>query len=182
MTSTAIARTLALILALTPALTLAGGASAQPPQEKPKQEDVQKAGKKDDTLDKAGKIASQPVRDVGLDKDEIPPVLLKAVDNPYAAPPSRSCKGLKASLAELNGVLGDDFTIGAKANENRTGKIAEAVGRTIVNSLIPFRGLVREISGAAPAERRLQAAVTAGIARRGYLRGLAASRGCKVVS
>jgi hypothetical protein len=137
---------------------------------------------KDETLKKAGNIASQPVRDIGLDKDEIPPVLLKAVENPYAAAPSRTCKGLKASLGELNAVLGEDFTVGAKANENRTGKIAEAVGKTIVNSLIPFRGLVREISGAAPQERRLQAAVTAGIARRGYLRGMAAAKGCKIVS
>lgn len=137
---------------------------------------------KDETLKKAGNIASQPVRDIGLDKDEIPPVLLKAVENPYATPTSRTCKGLKASLGELNAVLGEDFTVGAKANENRTGKIAEAVGKTIVNSLIPFRGLVREISGAAPQERRLQAAVTAGIARRGYLRGLAANKGCKITS
>lgn len=137
---------------------------------------------KDETLKKAGNIASQPVRDIGLDKDEIPPVLLKAVENPYATPASRTCKGLKASLGELNAVLGEDFTVGAKANENRTGKIAEAVGKTIVNSLIPFRGLVREISGAAPQERRLQAAVTAGIARRGFLRGMAANKGCKITS
>ncbi|TWD19843.1 hypothetical protein FB596_11863 [Sphingobium sp. AEW013] len=137
---------------------------------------------KDETFKKAGNIASQPVRDIGLDKDEIPPVLVKAVENPYAPPPSRSCKGLKASLGELNAVLGEDFTVGAKANENRAGKIAEAVGKTIVNSLIPFRGLVREISGAAPQERRLQAAITAGIARRGYLRGMATSKGCKITS
>jgi len=135
--------------------------------------------RKPNTIDRAGKIATQPVRDVGLDKDEIPPVLLKAVENPYAAPPSRTCAGLKTAINELNAVLGADFTVGAKENENRTGKIAEAVGRTVVNSLIPFRGLVREISGAAPAERRLQAAVTAGIARRGYLRGMAASKKCK---
>ncbi|MBU0867864.1 MAG: hypothetical protein KJ876_06925, partial [Alphaproteobacteria bacterium] len=36
---------------------------------------------KDETFKKAGNIASQPVRDIGLDKDEIPPVLLKAVEN-----------------------------------------------------------------------------------------------------
>jgi hypothetical protein len=136
--------------------------------------------KRDDTLDKAGKIASQPAKDVGIDKDEIPAVLTRAVENPYAPPPSRSCAGLNAALKELNAVLGADFTVGKDANENRTGKIAEAVGKTVVNSLIPFRGLVREISGAAPAERRLQAAVTAGIARRGYLRGLAAAKGCKI--
>lgn len=137
---------------------------------------------RDDTMRKAGTIATQPARDIGIDKEEIPPVLLKAVENPYAAPPSRTCKGLIASLGELNAVLGEDFTVGAKANENRTGKIAEAVGKTIVNSLIPFRGLVREISGAAPQERRLQAAVTAGVARRGYLRGMAATKGCAIKS
>ena len=89
---------------------------------------AQEQEKKDDTLDKAGKIATQPARDVGLDKDQIPPVLTKAVENPYAAPASRSCKGLNASLGELNAVLGADFTVGKEANENRTGKIAEAVG------------------------------------------------------
>lgn len=160
----------AALILLTPAF-----AQAQEQKGESKQEE-----KRDDTLDKAGKIATQPAKDVGLDKDEIPPVLVKAVENPYAPPPSRTCKGLNASMAELNAVLGADFTVGTQANENRTGKIAEAVGKTIVNSLIPFRGLVREISGAAPAERRLQAAVTAGIARRGYLRGIAAAKGCKV--
>ncbi|BBD99112.1 hypothetical protein SAMIE_1026130 [Sphingobium amiense] len=155
-------------------MTLALPAMAQ---DKPKQEEEKP---RDQTMDKAGRIATQPARDIGLDKDEIPPVLLKAVENPYAAPPSRTCKGIAASLKELNAVLGQDFTVGKEANENRTGKIAEAVGKTVVNSLIPFRGLVREISGAAPAERRLQAAVTAGIARRGYLRGLASAKGCKV--
>ena len=166
-------------LALTIGLCGVAHAQAQAtPQEKPRQEEGDK--RKDGALDKAGTIATQPARDVGIDKQQIPPVLLKAVENPYAPPPSRSCAGLKASLGELNAVLGEDFTVGAKANEGRTGKIAEAVGKTVVNSIIPFRGLVREISGAAPAERRLQAAVTAGIARRGYLRGQAAAKGCRL--
>ncbi|WHO38812.1 hypothetical protein PMI04_020110 [Sphingobium sp. AP49] len=136
--------------------------------------------KKDDTLDKAGDIASQPVRDVGLDKTETPPLLQKAVENPYAPPPSKTCKGLNASMGELNAVLGPDFTVGQAANEDRTGKIAEGVGKAVVNSLIPFRGIVREVSGAAPAERRLRAAVAAGIARRAYLRGMAVEKGCKI--
>lgn len=162
-------------------LMLGAPATAQEPAQKTTQDKKDEAEQpRDGVLDKAGKIATQPGRDLGLDKDEIPPVLVKAVENPYAAPPSRSCKGLKASLGELNAVLGPDFTVGRKANEGRAGKIAEAVGRAVVNSIIPFRGLVREISGAAPAERRLQAAVTAGIARRGYLRGLAAGKGCKI--
>ncbi|MEE3154506.1 MAG: hypothetical protein VX309_03150, partial [Pseudomonadota bacterium] len=56
----------------------------------------------------------------------------------------------------------------------------EAGGKTIVNSIIPFRGLVREITGAAPAQRRLNTAIDAGFARRGFLRGAAISRGCRL--
>ena len=68
-------------------------------------------------------------------------------------------------LLELDGVnIADD--------------LAEAGGKTIVNTIIPFRGLVREISGAAPAERRLAAAIDAGFARRGFLRGTALARRC----
>src|SRR5690606_5651041 len=93
------------------------------------------------TLDKAGKIVTQPVRDIGIDKEEIPQVLQEAVKNPYAPLPASSCYGLNVVLGKLNAVLGDDFTVGAQANEDLTGGIAEMVGRTLVNSLIPFRGL-----------------------------------------
>jgi hypothetical protein len=142
----------------------------------------EKPEKKDDTLNKAGQIATQPVRDIGLDKDKIPEVLQRAVEYPYVPPASRTCKALNADMTELNGALGADFVADRQENENRTGKIAEAVGKTIVNTLIPFRGLVREVSGAAPAERRLEAAVAAGIARRGYLRGMAVEKGCKITA
>lgn len=131
--------------------------------------------------DKVEKIASQPVRDLGLDKEDIPEVLQRAVDSPYAPPPSRTCRGLHQALGELNAVLGEDFNVGAKGNEDRAENMAEAVGKTVINSLIPFRGLVREVSGAAPAERRLKAAIMAGIARRGFLRGLASTKGCRNV-
>ena len=49
----------------------------------------------------------------------------------------------------------------------------------MVNSLIPFRGVVREVSGAAAADRRLTAATQAGFARRGFLRGVHQTRGCR---
>lgn len=142
---------------------------------------AQEEGKKrDDTLDKAGEIASQPARDVGIEKTQVPPILVAAEENPYAAPSGKTCKALNGDMAALNKVLGPDFTIGREANEDRTSKIAEGVGKSLVNSLIPFRGVVREISGAAPAERRLRAAIAAGLARRGYLRGMASAKGCKI--
>jgi hypothetical protein len=148
--------------------------SAAVAQEKPQDEP------RDETLDKAGRIAAQPAKDVGAVKTEIPPILQKATEAPYAMPASRTCKGLNAAMAELTAALGPDFVTGKVNNENRTGKIIEAGGKTIVNTLIPFRGLVREVTGAAPAQRRLEAAISTGLARRGFLRGLATAKSCKI--
>ncbi len=136
--------------------------------------------KTDDTLKKAGEIASQPARDVGIAKTKIPAILLDAQQQPYAAPSKSGCAGISADIAELNSVLGPDFTNDTKANEDKFGRLATVGGAAVVNSLIPFRGIVREVSGAAPAERRLDAAVNAGLARRGYLRGLATAGKCKL--
>lgn len=164
-------------------LTFPQAASAQRPETEASpvqqsQADSEREPEDDRTLEKAGRIASQPVRDVGISKDPIPDVLQEAVASPYAPPPRYTCPWLDYELARLNQVLGPDFGESPKQNEDRAEKIALAGGEMIVNSLIPFRGLVREISGAAPADRRKTAAINAGLARRGYLRGLVAVYRC----
>lgn len=148
-------------------------ASAQEPEK------AEKAEKEDKTVKRAGEIVTQPVRDVGLEKTKIPEVLLQSVEQPYA-PAGRGCAAVVAQIAELNEVLGPDFDADSKGNENKFGNLAAAGGEAVVNSLIPFRGLVREVTGAAGAQRRLDSAISAGVARRGYLRGIAVSRGCKL--
>lgn len=135
--------------------------------------------KRNGRFDRAGEIATQPARDVGMRKVTIPPVLQSAINSPYGTEGTRNCAQIATSLKNLNTVLGPDFVAGAATNENRASKIAEAGGKTVVNSLIPFRGLVREMTGAAPAQRRLNAAIDAGYARRGFLRGLQISRKCR---
>jgi hypothetical protein len=135
-----------------------------------------------DTLNKAGDIAIQPVRDVGASKRAIPPVLERASEDPYSTTGVRTCSQISTAMGELGEVLGPDYVPGHSARENRVGKLAEAGGKTVVNALVPFRGLVREVSGAAPAERRYNTALDAGLVRRGFLRGLAVARGCKLTS
>lgn len=135
--------------------------------------------RRDGAIDRAREIAGQPARDVGVSKVTIPPVLSEAIANPYGPKNTRNCAAIAVGLRDLNAVLGPDFVAGAATNENRASKIAEAGGKTIVNSLIPFRGLVREVTGAAPAQRRLNAAIDAGYARRGFLRGLQQARKCR---
>lgn len=130
------------------------------------------------TVKRGGEIASQPARDIGAEKTKIAPVLAKAHYAPYSLAGTGTCGQIRDTIAELTRALGPDFTVGNEKKENKAGELAAAGGKTVVNAILPFRGLVREVSGAGPAQRRLNAAIDAGFARRGFLRGIAYSRHC----
>jgi hypothetical protein len=130
------------------------------------------------TATTAADIATQPVRDLGVAKPEIPPVLVAATADPYSRASTRNCAELAGAIADLDVHLGPDLDV-AETKENRAAKLAEAGGRAVVNTIIPFRGLVRELTGAAAAQRRYADAIDAGFARRGFLRGLQAARRCR---
>ncbi len=132
-----------------------------------------------DVRKKSVEIGTQPVRDVGVMKREIPPILIRAQQDPYSLRGLRTCKQLAGEVSDLNAVLGPDYVVGNEFKENRAGKLAEAGGKTVINSIIPFRSLVREVTGAAPADRRMNAAIDAGMARRGFLRGVHIKQGCR---
>ncbi len=124
-----------------------------------------------------GDIASQPVQDLNVVKRKTPAVLEAAGNDPYATRGMTNCGAIGGAIGELTQVLGPDFD----SAEEKSRKISgERVAKGVVQSLIPFRGVIREVSGAAGAERRYQLAIDAGIARRGFLRGIARSRGCRV--
>ena len=173
-------------VALSVALVWTGAAAAQDGRTAPKAAKAAQStpaapseGWMSETRRKAGEIASQPVRDLGALRTDLPEILVSASTDPYTLKGIRTCKQISAAVSELNTVLGPDFLAGDSNPENRAGRLAAAGGRTVVNSLLPFRGLVREVSGAAPAERRLKAAVDAGYARRGFLRGVHRKQGCR---
>lgn len=166
----------------TSALLLAVAATAQaqtPEQGNNSAAETEQPNRMRDVGRSAGKIATQPGRDVGAIRTDIPPVLQEAVEAPYGMKGIKSCRDISAAFHDLTDVIGPDFKSGEVKKENRAGKLAEAGGKTIVNSLIPFRGLVREVTGAAPAQRRLERAIAAGYARRGFLRGMHQARKCK---
>jgi len=126
----------------------------------------------------AGDILAQPIRDAGLMSVEIPDPLVQAIAAPYGLSDDASCAQVSAEIAGLSAVLGPDLIGDLGQRESRVGKLAEAGGRAAVNSLIPFRTLLREVTGAAPAQRRLREAVDLGYARRGFLRGIYRLRDC----
>lgn len=123
-----------------------------------------------------GDAVATPASDLNLKKDTIPPLLLTAHERPYTLVGLRRCPEIAAAVGELDAVLGPDVDLPVEARNRMTaGRVAQAA----VGSFIPFRGLIREISGANEQERKIQTAVQAGVARRAYLKGVGEARGCR---
>lgn len=123
----------------------------------------------------AADVATTPVTDLNLKKTEIPPLLLAAIDRPYETAGLTSCARIGSAVADLDAVLGGDIDLPQADRDKIT---AGTVAKSVVASFIPFRGIIREISGANEQERRIQTAVYAGSVRRGFLKGLGQQRGC----
>jgi hypothetical protein len=124
----------------------------------------------------AQQVAETPLTDLNVKKGEIPPALIRAIDDPYSLSGLKSCPSLTREVGALNSVLGDDVDI-AKRNKGRPS--AGNVAQSVVGSFIPFRGVIREVSGASAEQRRMEAMIRAGMARRGFLKGIGMTRGCR---
>jgi hypothetical protein len=156
---------LALMLALAPILTVPAPLLAQAMPEP----DI-------------SEVAKTPLRDLNIDGRDIPEALKVAVANPYDTARLKTCNAIVANIAELDSVLGADYDIAEDEAGDKDGMpdINEGkIGQSIVGSFLPFRGILREVTGAAENDRALRAAYTAGMVRRGYLKGLGQGRGCK---
>jgi hypothetical protein len=143
-------------------------------QAQSQQTDADKLGQK------AEGVVRQPIKDIGLMRENPPEVLKDAQKAPYTLAGLKSCADLRRAVGELDVVLGPDVDAVDDQGDALPTRLAEAGAKSIVNALIPFRGLVREASGAAEADRKFRMMVAAGMARRGYLKGVAEQRKCRV--
>lgn len=121
-------------------------------------------------------VATTPLQDIGVMGEDIPEVLQIAARDPYNSEGLTTCNAIVAEIASIDRILGDDYDL---TGEKKTGLSVGKAAKGVVGSIIPFRGIVREVSGAAGDDRKARAAVTAGMVRRGYLKGLGQARGCK---
>lgn len=128
-----------------------------------------------------GGAVTTPLRDLGVSKTSIPEVLLQALSDPYARPPrGYNCRYLIALVRPLDDVLGPDIDLTPVDDENLVsrGKILGVAADVGASALIPFRGVVRKITGAEAHDRLVQSAYVAGSVRRAYLKGLGEAKGC----
>jgi hypothetical protein len=121
-------------------------------------------------------IASTPLTDLNINRDEIPELLLEAQQAPYRLAGLEGCRAIIGEVEKFNLLLGDDFDL---PRDMPGGTNMGAIGQAAVGSFIPFRGIIREVSGASARQRALSAALQAGYARRGFLKGIGQRMGCR---
>ena len=144
------------------------------------------AGCAADTPKRLGNAAVTPLNDLNVVRTDIPDVLQAAQKAPYVKPADCSCIALVLEIRQLDEVLGADLDV--PHGDTRTSLIARAPGlatdqavsalQRTAQDLVPFRGWVRKLSGAERHSQQVAAAIAAGSARRGFLKGVAAAQNC----
>ena len=129
-----------------------------------------------------GGAVTAPLRDLNVVKTEIPAILVQAIADPYARPPAKwTCRQLAALIAPLDAALGPDIDrppSEALSMAQRGKSTALGLGADLASGAIPFRGIVRRVSGAAARDRLVLDAILAGSVRRAYLKGLGETKAC----
>jgi hypothetical protein len=125
-----------------------------------------------------GDAITQPLSDANLRRKEIPAGLIAIRDDPYALDGIRTCNQIIAAVREMDEALGTDFDRASPEDRQKTERRAAKVAGGVIGGLVPFRGIIREISGANKADEDFRAALYAGAVRRGFLKGFGKALRC----
>jgi hypothetical protein len=126
-------------------------------------------------------VAEAPLHDLNLIRQSIPQVLLTAMDDPYAAPSPSTCDQMALEIADLSQAVGPDYDDGAPQKSRgvaESGGLGLSLMHSAAANLLPFHSYVSTLSGAAKHDELIMKALSAGAARRAYLKGLGEARGC----
>jgi hypothetical protein len=130
--------------------------------------------------------ATAPLEDLNLKQTSIPPVLQRAVADPYDMTGLSRCEPIAGEVGRLDAALGPDLDeIPPPDDRSRGKKVADAaygVGvagvRDTTQDVLPFRGWIRKLTGAARHDKAVRKAIAAGGIRRGYLKGVGMRMNC----
>lgn len=127
------------------------------------------------TVKRIGNTLTEP-----FDGKDIPEKLKAIQADPYSTAGMKRCAAIVQEIGELDAVLGPDVheTVDKDRAQKREEVASNLIG-TAGKSLIPFSGIVGEVTGANAERRRYAIAVQAGTARRGFLKGIGLQRGCR---
>lgn len=130
--------------------------------------------------------ALSPLSDFNLRKRERPEILMRLeAEDLYFVGDSPGCEWLAVRVAELDEVLGNDYDVEEEPESTlkkigKAGKGAALAGvASAAGTYIPGRGIVRSVSGAKARQKETREIYQKGVARRSYLKGIAATQGCE---
>jgi hypothetical protein len=125
-------------------------------------------------------VAEAPLHDIDVMNAKIPPVLKRAMADPYERPKPYTCREITAQVRGLYEALGPDYDEATSKEHNGLVSKDSALDamREGEKAFIPFDGFIRFVSGAERHDRYVLAAIQAGATRRAYLKGLGEAHGC----
>jgi len=132
--------------------------------------------------EKAKGVITQPLNDLNVAQPDIPAILLRAKTAPYEVPAGGDCKAFNSEIADLDKALGPDLDLATGEDKSVSKKVSDMtfdLARGAVSGLIPFRGVVRYVTGAEKRARAINEALIAGTVRRSYLKGYGEMLGCE---
>ena len=119
------------------------------------------------------RAVGQPFRDLSLIQDKLPDALKRAAESPYEISRAANCALIQLEITDLDAALGPDIDeLGADS------LAADLIGGVVK---LPFRSILRRVSGAQAREEAMRAAVLAGMVRRGFLKGRLSQLACPAV-
>lgn len=132
----------------------------------------------------AGNAALSPLEDVNLRRDKIPD-RLKQIKNPYKLDPDLSCEEIKVEVLALDALLGRDWDVPPPDKAALKERAADGASTAFLDTLasqasglIPYRGIVRTVSGANAHSKKVLKAYERGSHRRTFLKGIGYMKGC----
>lgn len=137
--------------------------------------------------DSWGDAFTAPLEDLNLKRTEIPTILSDAITRPYDLTGLDHCEQIAAEVRKLDALLGDDYDEpppppDTSTMQEKSGRVANSAAvdavRGAARSIIPFRGLVRQMTGADKHQKEVDNAIQAGKARRAYLKGVGMNKNC----
>jgi hypothetical protein len=127
-------------------------------------------------------VAEAPLRDLDVMNGKIPPVLKRAMQDPYERPEHDNCREITAQVRSLYDTLGPDYD--EPTSKEHSGVVSKNSALDVMRvgeaAYIPFDSVIRLVSGATRHDRYVLAAIQAGATRRAYLKGLGEAHGCRL--
>jgi hypothetical protein len=127
-------------------------------------------------------VAEAPLRDLDVVNAKIPPVLKRAMQDPYERPEHDNCREITAQVRSLYDALGPDYD--EPTSKEHSGVMSKNSALDVMRigeaAYIPLDGVIRLVSGATRHHRYVLAAIQAGAMRRAYLKGLGEAHGCNL--